>query len=440
MKNTAMAALSELKEVEILAAGPLPDRGLNFTVADLREIAANTNALIQERLHNPPGKLGHDDAQAFARESGLPATGWAHNLRVKGDRLVADFAEVPRILYKAFKEKLYRKISSEVYFGFRHPKTQKPMGQVLRAVAFLGADIPQVKGLADFLDEEGQKVLSLAELDKLAEKHGAAGDAVFAFAEPDYEVDAVAVAAQLAEKDKDFGQDKTIDALCRHAVRVGAEACLGSPEFRQLSDPEGLVAWLQARAQGGATGTNKDASKETDMDPEKLKKLEEELASAKSKSAASEQEANSLKAQVTALSEQLAAQRKEKLNADIAAFVDTHKAVITPAIEPAFRALCESAGEGEVEVKLSEKPEKLSRVALTFKFAELVAKAKVVPLGEAPGAGKETPTAKGTAVKGASLHVELHEKAMGLIGENPKLSYKDAVNQALAADPSLSGK
>lgn len=171
------------------------------------------------------------------------------------------------------------------------------------------------------------------------------------------------------------------------------------------------------------------------MDEAKMKELSAKLAEAESSRANSEQEAIKLKEQVKNLSEQIASERKNQNDAAIAAFVETHKAVITPAIEPAFRALCENAGEGEVEVKLEEKTEKMSKLALTMRFAEKLIKAKVVPLGETPGAGNEPKSVKTPA--GSSMHVELHEKAMGLIEKNPKLSYADAVRETVKAEPAL---
>lgn len=460
-----MASYAELDGVEILSVGDLPERGIAFTKADLEEIARNTNQLLAERLHNPPGKLGHDDAQVFARESGLPATGWVDSVRVRGDKLVAKFREVPGILMRAFKEKLYRKISSEVYFGFKHPKTQAPMGKVLRAVAFLGADIPQVKGLADFLGEQ-RAAYSLAELDKNGE-HSFMGEITITIQVPEatpakgapgpitaeglagtelrYYRESESIAQQLREQGAhEFEQDSTVESLLRYVGRVGPEVCASSPEFRQRAeDPESLCSWLQERARERGYGvipladTPHNEEKKDMDDKKKIEELEVKLTEAQSKSATSEQEATGLKAQVKSLSDQIAAERKKQNDGTVAAFIEKNKATITPAVEPTFRALCESAGEGEVEVKLSEgKVEKHSRLGLVMAFAETLIKAKSVPLGEAPGTGSGEPK-KDVAVKGATSHVALHEQAMGLIEKNPKLSYKDAVNQAIKADPSL---
>lgn len=456
----------ELNQVEILQVGALPERGVGFTKTDLQEIADNTNQLIREGLHNPPGKLGHDDDQAFARESGLPATGWVESLHVVGDKLIARMKEVPSILMKAFREKLYRKISSEVYFDFAHPKTHKPMGKVLRAVAFLGADIPQVKGLADFLGEQ-RLAYSFAEGDhsKMAEmtinitlpdpaaapespatpvapspgpitSEGLAGRELELYRQGEM------VAAQLRlMAQPEFAQEASVENLLRYVGRLGAVACSGSPEFRQRSDnPEELCAWLEARArERGYVATPlaaEDALKENAMDTKKMEELSAQLAEATSARASSEQEAVKLKEQVAGLSAQIAAERKKQDDAKVNAFVEAHKDTITPAVEPAFRALCENAGDGEVEVKLGEAVEKIGRLDLVLSFAEKLAAAKVVPLGEVEGT-VEAPASKKGEIKGASSHVELHERAMGLIEKNPKLSYKDAIAEAVKAEPAL---
>ena len=122
---------------------------------------------MEQDLHMPPGKLGHDEDQLFARVSGLPATGWVESLRRIGDRLVVDFMDMPRIVKEALEKKLFRKISAEVWFELPHPTTGEEIGPALRAVAFLGADIPEIKGLRAFLSEDCEP-LKLAEGDHIS--------------------------------------------------------------------------------------------------------------------------------------------------------------------------------------------------------------------------------------------------------------------------------
>jgi predicted DNA-binding WGR domain protein len=465
--------LAELGSVEILQVGAIPARGIAFDKSDLQEIADNTNKLIAEGLHNPPGKLGHDDAQAFALDSGLPATGWVDKLTVVGDKLMASFKDVPKILMRAFKEKLYRKISSEVYFNFSHPKTHKPMGKVLRAVAFLGQDIPQVKGLADFLGEK-PKAYAFAEGD-----HARMGDVTINITLPGESAAPVVPAVsptipnapapgllvaeglagrelefyRQAEKVADvlkasrppeFADASGVDPLLRYVGRVGPQACSAMAEFRQESDaPEELCSWLneQALKRGYvAPAPTAQPQEEVHMD-DKTKILEAKLAEIEGKCTASEQEANELKAQVKTLGEQLAAKRKEQVELEVKAFVEQHKAVITPAIEPTFRALCETVGQDEIEVKLGEKPEKMTCIALVMKFAEALAKAKAVPLGETAG-GDKGDEPKVESPKGANFNLDLHEAATKYLAEQKvekpsAKQYFEAVKAVIKANPEM---
>jgi hypothetical protein len=134
-----------LEYVPIFKAGNW--QGMDFTIDDLQEIVDNTNALIKANIHEPPLKLGHNDNQKFV--DGLPAIGWVAGLKLIGDQIFANFVNVPKKVVDAIRRRNYSKISSEIYLEFIHPNTQKNIGKVLRAVALLGADIPEVKGLGD---------------------------------------------------------------------------------------------------------------------------------------------------------------------------------------------------------------------------------------------------------------------------------------------------
>lgn len=472
-KKLPVSSYAELNAVEVLQVGALPARGIAFTLTDLEEIADNTTQLMDEGIHNPPGKLGHDDAQAFARQSGMPATGWVHRLFVEGNKLMADFTDVPKLLMKAFKEKLFRKISSEVYPNFNHPKTHQPMGKVLRAVAFLGADIPEVKGLADFL---GEKKLSLP-----TGEHYAMGEIEIRITTPDSEplpapapivvpnnpetpvvpIPDPLVAEGLAGRDlelfrqgekiqimfrgkgeEEFMQDEPgLNALLRFVGRVSGAFCAGSQDFRDNSDnPEELCAFLEghARTRGFISSSQ---LKEEEMDEKQKKELEVALTEAKSKSASSEKEAITLKEQIVKLNVDIVAGKKADAIKRVNEFVEKNKETITPALEPHFRALCEAAGDGQVVVKLGEgKEQKMSALDAVIKFTEDFAKAKVAKFGElAPGASKNLPVLHKRIEDGerSQYHTDLDEAATKLQAEDKDLSYGDAVNKAIKAQPTL---
>lgn len=99
----------------------------------------------------PALKLGHDDKQKVAKQSGIPAVGWVKNLYVRGDKLFADFENIPEKVFQAIKQKMYRKVSCEVYYGVELG-TEK-YTHVLSAVALLGAELPGVMNLNDILGQ-----------------------------------------------------------------------------------------------------------------------------------------------------------------------------------------------------------------------------------------------------------------------------------------------
>lgn len=125
---------------EICAVGDFTTRGVKITKEDLEEIAKNYTVL-KDKV-KPPIKLGH-----FGEGLGLPSMGWIENVRVEGDKLIADFMHVPKKLADLIRAKAYRRVSPELYVDFEDDG--KKHGKVLKAVAILGADIPQIKNLKD---------------------------------------------------------------------------------------------------------------------------------------------------------------------------------------------------------------------------------------------------------------------------------------------------
>jgi hypothetical protein len=153
MKTT----FAELKGVEIFETGLW--KGKRWTTTHLDEIVANFSKL-REYLH-PPAKLGHDDRQVIAeQEDGQPALGWVTRLYRRGEKLLADFADVPDLLVELIRKRRYNRVSSEIFIHFEDTLTASALaekdaavkdvhGPVLCGVAFLGADLPEVKTLED---------------------------------------------------------------------------------------------------------------------------------------------------------------------------------------------------------------------------------------------------------------------------------------------------
>lgn len=124
----------EIKGVEIFKTGIWHND--EYTVKDLDNIVESFN----EKGFEAPVKLGHNNEQ---EKDGQPSFGWIGRVFREGNKLLADLTDVPKRLGEAIQNKQYRQVSSEIIWNFK-----EGMPRVLRAVALLGADIPEVKGLA----------------------------------------------------------------------------------------------------------------------------------------------------------------------------------------------------------------------------------------------------------------------------------------------------
>jgi hypothetical protein len=124
----------QLNGVEIFSTGT--HNGDAYTGADLDAMVAAFNALD----FKPPLKSGHSKD-----DPGHPALGWVTNLRRAGDKLVADFADMPKLVYEYIKEKRFNTVSSEIYWNLK--RGSNTFSRALKAVALLGAEIPAVAGL-----------------------------------------------------------------------------------------------------------------------------------------------------------------------------------------------------------------------------------------------------------------------------------------------------
>ena len=134
---------NDIKGVPIFKAGTfIPgNTGVpaKFTTDDLWEMARN----FSELNRRAPIKLGHSTNQVLAeQEDGDPALGRVTNLRVDGDRLLADLIDIPDVLYTAIKAGLWSEISAELDFI-------ETRGWTLRAIAILGANLPAVSNLGE---------------------------------------------------------------------------------------------------------------------------------------------------------------------------------------------------------------------------------------------------------------------------------------------------
>lgn len=113
--------------------------------------AATATPTLQPPLFAVAIVPGHEEDQELLqnelKRTDRPAAGWVKRVYVDGDRLKADFAEVDPISEDLLNRHAYRKISAEFYTNFRDQGQE--YGLVLRRVAMLGGEVPQVKSLAD---------------------------------------------------------------------------------------------------------------------------------------------------------------------------------------------------------------------------------------------------------------------------------------------------
>jgi len=135
--------MATLQGVEIFAPGhwfPMggPKKGVKIDMKFIRALLDNTVKSGVEAIL----KVGHSTKQILKGQTdGDPALGTARNFRLKGQKIIADFVDMPPILFNAIKKKLFRNVSVEI-----RPKNGKP---IIEKISILGADLPAVESLKD---------------------------------------------------------------------------------------------------------------------------------------------------------------------------------------------------------------------------------------------------------------------------------------------------
>jgi hypothetical protein len=132
--------------MEIFRAGDYIAAGKGvITAADLGRVVRN----YDPTYHEAPETLGH-------RADDQPAYGWIDALTLDGDKLLARERQVDPKFEEARKAGKFKKRSAAFY--------QDAAGNItgLRHLAWLGAGIPEVKGLQDIaFDDHGQKFIEV---------------------------------------------------------------------------------------------------------------------------------------------------------------------------------------------------------------------------------------------------------------------------------------
>jgi hypothetical protein len=135
-----------LKFFEVFKAGKYP-QGV-FSSQDVEALANNYDSAFCEA----PITLDHEQKG--------PAFGWVSGLKSENGKLKASFRDVAEELKDYVQAGKYRKVSVEIY---RELDGKKPY---LKAVSFLGAAIPQVKGMDPVEFKDGESEIYIFEMEE----------------------------------------------------------------------------------------------------------------------------------------------------------------------------------------------------------------------------------------------------------------------------------
>lgn len=144
----------DLLGVEIFSTGTFTPGGsakgrkVTITSADLDEMVQSFQELVPIGGFTPVLKLGHAEAQRFmGQASGAPNLGIVKMIRRVGNKIIADFANVPDAVMDLIRLKRFRNVSVEIVPSIEFDG--RTFANVLTAVALLGAELPAVKGLKE---------------------------------------------------------------------------------------------------------------------------------------------------------------------------------------------------------------------------------------------------------------------------------------------------
>ncbi|HAG2570842.1 TPA: peptidase [Salmonella enterica] len=372
--------------IHIFRAGTHTDmhgRRINFSDADLNEIAQNYNPA----LHEAPIVVGHPKTDA-------PSYAWVRGIKKDRDGLKAEPRDIDPQFAELVKNRRYSKVSASFYCP-ESPGNPTPGKYYLRHVGFLGAQPPAIKGL---------KQVSFAEDE----------EGVVEFADWSLQTTATLFSRIRDFFISQFGLEKTdsvmpdylIDSLRDDATRTTTTDA--TPAF---SDPVGIPAEdaIQPVAEKPAPTPPED----TAVDKELQVKLEQENADLKRQL----DERNKAEAQRVAT---------ERHNANVA-FADSlvSDARLAPAGKGLVVAVLDALGDGESPVSFSENG---SEQPLVEAFKAQMQKARpLLDFGEVATGDRTDRTAIPAEFAEADpVRLELHTKAVAL-AQAENITYEAAV-------------
>ncbi|EBM3196008.1 peptidase [Salmonella enterica subsp. enterica serovar Poona] len=372
--------------IHIFRAGTHTDmhgRRINFSDADLNEIAQNYNPA----LHEAPIVVGHPKTDA-------PSYAWVSGIKKDRDGLKAEPRDIDPQFAELVKNRRYSKVSASFYCP-ESPGNPTPGKYYLRHIGFLGAQPPAIKGL---------KQVSFAEDE----------EGVVEFADWSLQTTATLFSRIRDFFISQFGLEKTdsvmpdylIDSLRDDATRTTTADV--TPAF---SDPVGIPAEdaIQPVAEKPAPTPPED----TAVDKELQVKLEQENADLKRQL----DEHNKAEAQRVAT---------ERHNANVA-FADSlvSDARLAPAGKGLVVAVLDALGDGESPVSFSENG---SEQPLVEAFKAQMQKARpLLDFGEVATGDRTDRTAIPAEFAEADpVRLELHTKAVAL-AQAENITYEAAV-------------
>jgi hypothetical protein len=144
----------DLNGIEIMRTGTFQPGGaaagrkITIGIAELDQMVASFEALTPIGGFTPVLKLGHAEAQKFmGQTSGAPNLGIVGKIFREGEKVLANFLNVPDAVVDLIRQKRFANVSVEVVPNLEFDG--KSFSQVLTAVALLGAELPAVKGLKE---------------------------------------------------------------------------------------------------------------------------------------------------------------------------------------------------------------------------------------------------------------------------------------------------
>ncbi|EDL1103744.1 peptidase [Salmonella enterica subsp. enterica serovar Typhimurium] len=372
--------------IHIFRAGTHTDmhgRRINFSDADLNEIAQNYNPA----LHEAPIVVGHPKTDA-------PSYAWVSGIKKDRDGLKAEPRDIDPQFAELVKNRRYSKVSASFYCP-ESPGNPTPGKYYLRHVGFLGAQPPAIKGLKQVSfaeDEEGVVEFADWSLQTTATLFSRIRDFF--------------ISQFGLEKADSVMPDYLIDSLRDDATRTTTADV--TPAF---SDPVGIPAEdaIQPVAEKPAPTPPED----TAVDKELQVKLEQENADLKRQL----DERNKAEAQRVAT---------ERHNANVA-FADSlvSDARLAPAGKGLVVAVLDALGDGESPVSFSENG---SEQPLVEAFKAQMQKARpLLDFGEvATGDRTDRAAIPAEFAEADPVRLELHTKAVAL-AQAENITYEAAV-------------